>query len=166
MGRAVDVGADVDAIGFTTTGAGAVELPIHEEIPPRYPLLLLLLVLAALVVLAVVLGATPVVGVVPDCCGRERCGAPPVGAVPGAPTIRGSPSSVIRFDSCCTSSNSSRTTRKASCLTSVIGSNNNGMTLGITFVAKSCLVNSVFDIIVDLSADKRHGEKGSFIDLT
>ena len=162
MGRAV--GADVDAIGFTTAGVGAVELPIHEEIPPRYPLLLLLLVLAVLD-LAAIFGATALVAVVPD-CESERCGTPPDGAVPGAPIIGGSPRSVIRFDSCCTSSNRSRTARKASCLISIIGSNNNGITLGITFVAKSCLVNSDFDIIVDLSADKRHGEKGSFIDLT
>ena len=55
MGRAV--GADVDAIGFTTAGVGAVELPIHEEIPPRYPLLLLLLVLAV-IDLAAIFGAT------------------------------------------------------------------------------------------------------------
>mmetsp|Transcript_2951 Transcript_2951/g.6974 ORF Transcript_2951/g.6974 Transcript_2951/m.6974 type:complete len:271 (+) Transcript_2951:147-959(+) len=80
--------------------------------------------------------------------GEITAGAIPVAEF-GAPTMGGSPRSVIKFDSFCISPRKSRTTRKASFLTSVIGSNNKGITQGITLTANSCLVKSVFDCMSD-----------------
>mmetsp|Transcript_12878 Transcript_12878/g.36301 ORF Transcript_12878/g.36301 Transcript_12878/m.36301 type:complete len:217 (-) Transcript_12878:1642-2292(-) len=152
-GCAVFVGAGAGAVG-SGAGVPVLEVLIHEESPDRYPLL----ELADLLVAAMGVGAAGAGPGLTVCC--WLCDGVPV-----VPIIGGSPSSVIRFDSCCMSSSKSRTTRKASRLTSIMGSNSSGIMLGITFVAKSCLVNSIFDVITDLRADKRQAEKGSFIDL-
>mmetsp|Transcript_23433 Transcript_23433/g.55202 ORF Transcript_23433/g.55202 Transcript_23433/m.55202 type:complete len:221 (+) Transcript_23433:344-1006(+) len=153
VGCAAFVGAGAGAVG-SGAGVPVLEVLIHEESPDRYPLL----ELADLLVAAMGVGAAGAGPGLTVCC--WLCDD-----VPGAPIIGGSPSSVIRFDSCCMSSSKSRTTRKASRLTSIMGSNSRGIMLGITFVAKSCLVNSIFDVMTDLRADKRQAEKGSFIAL-
>mmetsp|Transcript_18132 Transcript_18132/g.39530 ORF Transcript_18132/g.39530 Transcript_18132/m.39530 type:complete len:228 (+) Transcript_18132:289-972(+) len=143
VGCAACTGAAGAAAG---SGVAAVEVLIHEESPDKYPLFCLALVVGAVGFGDAVVppAATAAAGAAPACC--RRCDDVDV---PGAPSMGGSPSSVIRFDSCCIASNKSRTTRKASCLTSVIGSNNKGITLGITLIAKSCLVNSNFDFMSD-----------------
>mmetsp|Transcript_16939 Transcript_16939/g.34962 ORF Transcript_16939/g.34962 Transcript_16939/m.34962 type:complete len:269 (-) Transcript_16939:585-1391(-) len=127
-------------------GAAAVGELIQDE---KYPLLLV-------EVLPTPAGGTAGAGAVLAGAGLDvaagtgevTAGAAPVAEF-GAPTMGGSPRSVIKFDSFCISPRKSRTTRKASFLTSVIGSNNKGITQGITLTANSCLVKSVFDCMSD-----------------